>query len=160
MSRQWVDNFAEGCQVLRHWLSPIKPRHERPQRKAFARRVMRLFQVDHHHHRWWAPTTGSYQKLAEAVIAKVKARALVLRASTMFQLFAHSVAVSCSSASSSAAKISSSAFTSHTRTQLSVPPVAINKRLAPSIEEDERVNNRTQIFKYSKSRILRQITNK
>ena len=84
MSRQWVDNFAEGCQVLRHWLIPIKPRHERPQRKAFARRVMRLFQVDHHHHRWWAPTTGSDQKLAEAVIAKVKARALVLRASRCF----------------------------------------------------------------------------
>ena len=56
----------------------------------------------------------------------------------------------CSSASSSAAKISISAFTSHTRTQLSVPPVAINKRLVPSNEEEERANNRTQIFKYSK----------
>ena len=54
------------------------------------------------------------------------------------------------SSDSSAAKISSNAFTSHTRTQLSVPPVAINKRLVPSSEEEERVNNRTQIFKYSK----------
>lgn len=159
MSRQWVDNFAEGCQVLRHWLSPIKPRHERPQRKAFARRVMRLFQVDHHHHRWWAPTTGSYQKLAEAVIAKVKARALVLRATTMFQLSAHSVAVSfvlpllLQPPKFRAVHLRPT----HTRTQLSVPPVAINKRLAPSIEEDERVNNRTQIFKYSKSRILKSL---